>query len=148
MQIPESTSILVTLSENESDPTSMLALQVLRNLCFNAANRPRLLCEPLFLSTLASRLSRSEDFEKLEVAGVALWALTANSEKGKVSAKLAGCTAMLNSTIQRLKIKQNALALGDPSVPALSAVIQLLEKVASIQASTKDGDVGYCLNVI
>jgi len=94
----------------------------------------------VFLLSLATRLNESENLEELECVGVTLWAVTANSEKGKVAAKRAKCTAALTNTIQRLLMKQHLLATGEPSASALSALISLLDKVSTVQNSNNNND--------
>ena len=92
------------------------------------------------MSGLASRIKHSESIQELECVGVALWAVTANCEKGKVVAKRMKCGASLTIAIQRLRKKETLSKSDTEKKCHISSVIKLLEKVSSLQNSSSSGN--------
>ncbi|OXA63064.1 Rotatin [Folsomia candida] len=135
-KVPEAIDIFVLLVDQGDDMTSVLALQVLRNLSFQAMNRTRLLCEDAVMPCLSSKLSESDHPKEMECAAVAVWALIANSEKGKLSAKKSLCPIAVQKTITRLrKLEQSSNDLLTKKQD-LSNLINILTNISNLLGSS------------
>ncbi|KAL7292988.1 hypothetical protein TKK_0013438 [Trichogramma kaykai] len=102
----DSLEVLINLARLSTGSIRLLAMSILRNLSFNASNRPRLLGSTDFLDLLLT-LMNTGDLMDVEIAGSSLWALVSNNQRGKVIARSAGFPACLNAAISRLSLQQN-----------------------------------------
>ncbi|CAG7817893.1 unnamed protein product [Allacma fusca] len=135
-KVPECIEILLNLTGDPA-PVSLLALQVLRNLCFNASNRPRFLCDATFIPTIVAKLRVSKDPGELESAGVTLWAIIANSEKGKLLAKQASSSSGVTIAIQHLLQLQKSSNDLSQEKQDFTDLVTVLSKVNSILGETR-----------
>ncbi|ODM92074.1 Rotatin [Orchesella cincta] len=132
-KIPEGLEILVQVMEADTPPASTLALKVLRNLCFQQANKGRLLSENMFMPSLSNKLSQSSDLSEIEHAAVSLWALVANYEKGRLFAKKAYCGESITKALTRVKKMEQTSSADSEEV---TRVISLLETVQKLIGTT------------
>lgn len=95
--------LLVSLATSAKSTGKILALNVLRNMCFHQSNRPLLLSSADFVRTLQSKLVHGSNEERDSVVGM-MWALAANSQRSKIVLKCAGLDTFLQDLIKKLQV--------------------------------------------
>lgn len=101
-KVPDFFEYLLNLSESQNK-NNKLALQILRNISFSLINRPRMLSSGVFVHLLNKKL-RDGDTDEQVAAAAALWALTANNQKGKLTAKCAGADVQILDSLRKLAV--------------------------------------------
>lgn len=107
-------NLLCNLAESSNSKIRHQALEILRNLAFNADNRVALLSSPDFLRVVCTVLDKTKlDDEQLLIA-VAIWKLVTNNAKGKniiknspVMRKLNGLKDKLNRHLTDSQFRSN-----------------------------------------
>jgi len=127
----DSLEVLISLARISSGSMKLLAISILRNLAFNATNRPRLLGSAEFLDLLLRSLKEGTRTE-IELAGLTLWSMIGNNQKGKLIARSAGFARCIKTAISRLTLQLSApdSVAGDQE----REVIQMLEYVLNIMS--------------
>lgn len=101
-KVPDLLEYLLLLAEGQKK-NNKLALQVLRNISFCPINRPRMLGSGAFLLLINKKL-RDGDTDDQVAASAALWALVANNQKGKLTAKCSGTDVHLLDSLRQLAV--------------------------------------------
>ena len=85
-----------------------------------------------FIPTIATKLRSSEDPEEIEAAAVIVWAVVANSEKGKHLAKKASCGIGISSAVQKLLQLQKSTNDLSQEQMDFTQLVSMLSKVNTI----------------
>lgn len=120
-KVPDFLEYLLHLSERQNK-NNKLALQILRNIAFSPINRPRLLGSGEFLLLINKKI-RDGDTDEQVAAAASLWALVANNQKGKLTAKCVGTDVQILDSLRQLAVCQK---------PGADFVAQLMNCVLKI----------------
>lgn len=95
-------NLLCNLAESSHSKIRRQALEILRNLTFNADNRVALLSSPDFLRVVCAVLDKTELGDEQLLIAVAIWKLVANNAKGKNTIKNSPIMSKLNGLKEKL----------------------------------------------
>ncbi|XP_071958961.1 rotatin-like isoform X2 [Antedon mediterranea] len=105
MRITGSLELLLEYAMLPNTGVSQPALMIIRNLCFNTTNKPKLLASDKVVKFLMSQL-HADSLNSRHIASTALWSLATNSQKAKVALKNSGLAQQVLQAEAKLKVEQ------------------------------------------
>ncbi|XP_040288228.1 rotatin [Bufo bufo] len=102
MKLKGSLDLLLELTRYKQKVTFSTALLILHNICFNQANKPKILSNDTIMSVLCACLE-NEDPNVQRIGASALWALLHNYQKAKVTLKTPLLKGRIEDTLSTLR---------------------------------------------